>query len=277
MKAEFHGRPRAASGSIRYDSFGGTVNYAGPGLTLDTRLQQNPTTYLTAKGYVPAALFKGTSTAAERAAAHGAPVAAGDRIDLHVDSTPIDLGLVQGFTTALTNVTGTLQAKIDVTGSAADPHPTGAITLDKAAFTVEPTGVTYTNLQGKIDLQPDKVHIDNISVLDNHQSALSITGDLAIHELQVGGVELYVTADDFKVIDNKMGNVRVNSDLRDRRRAARAADRRRPRHLDRRSVNLDEILALTADSAYATQQTEYLDARPRRPTRRRQRRRRSTR
>ena len=43
----------------RYDSFGGTVNYAGAGVTVDTRLQQNPTTYLTAKGYVPTALFKG--------------------------------------------------------------------------------------------------------------------------------------------------------------------------------------------------------------------------
>ena len=173
-----HASPKAASSSTSYDSFGGTVRYAGPGLTLDTKLQQNPTTYLTAKGYVPVALFKGRTTAAERAAAHGAPVADGDRIDLHVESTPIDLGLVQGFTTALTKVTGTLQAKIDVTGSAADPHPTGVVTIDKAAFTVEPTGVSYTNLQGKIDLQPDKVHIDHISVLDNHQSALSITGDL---------------------------------------------------------------------------------------------------
>jgi autotransporter translocation and assembly factor TamB len=241
----------------RYDSLGGTVKYAGPGLTLDTKLQQNPTTYLTAKGYLPVALFKGTTTAAERTAAHGAPVAAGDRIDLHVESTPIDLGLVQGFTTALTKVTGTLQAKIDVTGSAADPHPTGEITVDKAAFTVAPTGVAYSNLQGKIELQPDKVHIDNLTVLDNHQSALSITGDLGIHELSVGGVELYVTTDDFKVIDNKMGNVRVNANIEI------AGELRAPRitgdaGISTGAVNLDDILALASDSAYSTQETEYL-------------------
>jgi len=69
-------------------------------------------------------------------------------------------------------------------------------------------------LQGRVDLQPDKIHIDHISVLDNHQSALSITGDLAIHERQLGGVAIDVTANDFKVIDNKMGNIRVDSDLR---------------------------------------------------------------
>ena len=39
------------------------------------------------------------------------------------------------------------------------------------------------NLDGRIDLQPDSVHIDEITVLDNHQKPLSITGDLAIHEL----------------------------------------------------------------------------------------------
>jgi autotransporter translocation and assembly factor TamB len=242
--------------TYRYDSFGGTANYAGSGVTLDTKLQQNPTTFLTAKGYVPTALFKG-GTGVDRAAAHGAPVAAGDRIDLHVESTPIDLGLVQGFTTTLTKVTGTLQAKIDVTGSAADPHPTGVITVDKAAFTVEPTGVSYTNLQGKIDLQPDKMHIDHISVLDNHQSSLSITGDLAIHELEVGGVELHVTANDFKVVENKLGNVRVNSSLEI------AGELRSPRiegdlGISTGQVTLDEVLALASDSAYATQQTEYL-------------------
>ena len=43
---------------FHYDTLGGTVNYAGPGLTLDARLQQNPTTWLDAKGYVPVAAFK---------------------------------------------------------------------------------------------------------------------------------------------------------------------------------------------------------------------------
>ena len=241
----------------RYDSLGGTVKYAGAGITLDAKLQQNPTTFLTAKGYVLTALFKGGATAAARAEAHGTPIAPGDRIDLHIEGTPIDLGLVQGFTTQLSKVTGTLQAKIDITGSAADPHPKGEITLAQAASTVAPTGVAYSNLQGKIELREDKVHIDNISVLDNHQSALSITGDLAIHELELAGVELFVNSNDFKVIDNKLGNVRVNANLE-------IAGELRPPRIDgdfgvsTGSVDLDQILALASDSAYATEQTEYL-------------------
>jgi len=205
---------------------------------------------------VPTALFKSGATDL-RDAAHGEPVAPEDRIDLHVDSSPIDLGLVQGFTTALTNVTGTMQAKIDVGGSAADPHPTGAVTLADGAFTVGATGVAYTHLKGTIDLQPDRVHIGNISVLDNHQAALSITGDLPVHERQLGGVLLYVTARDFKVIDDKLGNLRVRSDLEI------AGELRSPRvtgdlGVETGQINLDEIVALASDLAYSTKETDYL-------------------
>src|SRR4029077_8952498 len=114
----------------------------------------------------------------DAASMHGTNVDKGDRIDLHVESTPIDLGLVQGFTTELTNVTGTVQANLDIKGSAYDPHPTGDITIANGAFTVNPNGVAYTNLQGKIELQPDKVHVGSLSVADNHKSQLTISGDL---------------------------------------------------------------------------------------------------
>jgi uncharacterized protein involved in outer membrane biogenesis len=241
----------------RYDSFGGTIKYAGAGLTLDTKLQQNPTTSLTAKGYVPLALFNGRASTEERAAAHGAPAPAGENIDLKIESTPIDLGFISGLTPALTNVSGTVQANVHVIGSAADPHPTGSIVIDKGGFTVASTGGIYSNLRGTIDLQQDKVHIEHIVVLDNHQSSLSITGDLAVHERGVGGVELYVTANDFKVVDNKLGNVRVNSNLEI------AGELRSPRILgdfgvSTGQINLDQILALASDSAYSTEQTNYL-------------------
>jgi autotransporter translocation and assembly factor TamB len=241
---------------FRYDSFNGTMDYAGKGFTVDTRLQQNPTTYITAKGYMPVAALR-LASPEERAIAHDTVVPPEDRIDLHVESTPIDLGLVQGFTTALTNVKGTLQANVDVTGSAGDPHPNGTVSMANASFTVPETGGSYAHLQGRIDLQPDKVHIDNISVLDNHQSALSITGDLAVHEKQLGALLLNITARDFKVIDNKMGNLRIDSDVQ------LGGELRSPRiegglDVSSGSINIDEILARTADSAYATSQTEYL-------------------
>jgi hypothetical protein len=238
---------------FHYDSLGGTVKYAGAGVTLDTKLQQSPTTSLTAKGYVPTKLFTG----APSASAHDADTPAADRIDLHVESTPIDLGLVQGFTNAVTKVAGTLQANVDIGGTASDPHPTGTIALANGAFTVVDTGVPYTNLNGKIDLQADRIHIDNLAVLDNQKSALSVTGDLSMHEGAIGDVQLAITARDFKVVDSKDGNVRIDSDLQI------AGELDAPRvegdlaiHTGR--IDLDRILARLSDSAYATEQTQYL-------------------
>lgn len=224
---------------FHYDTFGGTVRYAGKGVVVDARLQQNPTTWIEAKGYAPIAAD-----------------ATRNQYDLHVDSSAIDLGLVQGFTTALTNVSGNVQAKVDVTGIAGDPRPSGQIAIERGAFTVEPTGVNYTGLEGRIDLQPDKVHIDQIRVVDNHQSPLSIAGDLAIKEHELGGVSIAINASDFKVIDNKSGNVRINSDLRI------AGELSAPRiegdlGVTTGQVNLDTILAQVGDSAYATKETEF--------------------
>jgi autotransporter translocation and assembly factor TamB len=241
---------------FHYDSFNGKVNYAGRGVSVDARLQQSPTTWITAKGYVPTTAMSAAKPNAPHAHRESSSVPPADRFDVHVDSSPIDLGLIQGFTNQLTGVKGTVQAKVDVTGAADDPHPTGAITLQNAAFTAAATGVTYTDIDGEIDLQPDRVHIASINVLDNQQNPLEISGDLAVHGTEVGGVEIYVNAADFKVIDNKMGNVRINSDLR------LTGQLNAPRLEGELGVNtgridLDPILAATGDSAYATKQTEY--------------------
>ena len=69
-------------------------------MTVDASLQQNPAASIRATGFVPATAFKAPEEAAEISGKAG-------EFDLRIESTPIDLGIVQGFTTALTNVTGT--------------------------------------------------------------------------------------------------------------------------------------------------------------------------
>jgi hypothetical protein len=237
----------------RFDSLGGTVNYEGRGLTLDTRLQQSESSWLEAKGYVPVAAFK---QAATPGAHQGAPAAKVDTFDLHIHSTPIELALVQGLTTALTNIRGTTQATIDITGAADDPHPSGVIIVDNAAFTIKPTGVTYTDLDGRIELEADRIHIADIEVLDNAKQPLSITGDLAIHERQLGGVNIDVTARNFEIIKNKMGDLRMDSDLRI------TGELLRPRvegelGVTSGVINLDPILAAVGGPAAPAAPTPY--------------------
>ena len=154
--------------NFQYDTFAGTVDYKGHGLTVDTKLQQNATQWLTAKGYVPRALFTpGESVVTPSSASHDLVVAPEDRVDLTIDSSPIDLGVIQGFNDMVTDVKGTLEAHLRVTGSVADPHPIGEISVRDGSMTVVPAGVAYKNIAGRIELQQDRVHIDQITVLDN--------------------------------------------------------------------------------------------------------------
>ena len=239
---------------FRYDTLGGTVDFQSEGLTIDTRLQQNASQWITAKGYLPASLFSSSKPQAHAAddAGHVEPATPAERVDLTIESSPLDLGLVQGFTTVVKDVRGTLEAHVHVTGSGEDPHPAGTLEIANGGMTVEPIGAVYSNIAGKIDLQPDRVHVEQITVLDNHQSALSVTGDLAVHARQLGGFQIWINADDFKIIDNKMGNVRVQSAI------SLSGQLRSPivqgyLGVTTGQVNLDEIIAAVGSSPYSTE------------------------
>ena len=239
---------------FRYDTLGGTIDYQSAGLTLDTRLQQNASQWITAKGYLPASLFSSTKTQGHEpdAAGHIEPATPAERVDVTIESSPLDLGLIQGFTTAVKDVRGTVEAHVHVTGSADDPHPDGTLQIADGGLTVAPTGGVYSNIAGKIDLQADRVHVEQITVLDNHQSALSITGDLAVHARQLGGFQIWINADDFKVIDNKMGNVRIQSAM------SLSGQLRSPivqgyLGVTTGEINLDQIIAIVGASPYSTE------------------------
>jgi autotransporter translocation and assembly factor TamB len=88
-------------------------------------------------------------------------------------------------------------------------------------------------------------------VLDNHDSALSFTGDLAVHAREVGDFHLWITAEDFKVIDNQLGNLRVQSAL-ELVGELRAPELRGDFGVSSGRLDLDEIMA-QIPSAYSTE------------------------
>ncbi|MGE0450410.1 MAG: translocation/assembly module TamB domain-containing protein [Vicinamibacterales bacterium] len=258
---DVRGEFQVAQGGFRefsYDTFGGTVAYDGAGLTLDTRLQQNATQWITASGYVPTALFSSAEAdpSAVTEGGHIPPASDADRVDLTIDSSTLDLGLIQGFTGALDDVAGTLETHVHVTGSARDPHPSGDIRIADGSLTVVPTGVAYSHINGTVELQPDRVHVEQITILDNHQSALSLTGDLGVHALEVGGFQIWINAEDFKVIDNDMGEIRIQSamSLQGRLRSPMVQGYL---GITTGDINLDEVIAAVASSPYSTEEAGY--------------------
>jgi autotransporter translocation and assembly factor TamB len=87
---------------------------------------------------------------------------------------------------------------------------------------------------------------------------LSVTGDLAVHAREVGDFHLWITADDFKLVDNELGNVRVQSAL-ELAGELRAPEIRGDFGVSTGRLDLDEILA-QIPSAYSTEPIAAPDA-----------------
>lgn len=228
--------------TFKFQSFTSKVAYTSTGITVDARLQQTPQNWLTVTGVAPMTLFKSQPGAR---AEHVAPTA-GDEVNLQVKSSPIDLGVIQGFTTAVTNVTGTVQANFAVQGAGSDPHLNGTIEIHNGAFGLPVAGMHYTGLDTTIRLTPDEVTIPKFVVLDNHGDPLTVQGNLAVHERAAGAFNVSITSDDFKLLDNELGKLGIDSNLKI------AGELRRPRiegdvKVASGRVEVDQILAMVAN------------------------------
>jgi autotransporter translocation and assembly factor TamB len=238
--------------NFKFMSFGGKVDYAGNGVNVDVRLDQDAQSWLTAKGFAPLSLFSPTP-----AAEAGRHIAArpGDEINLEVASSQIDLGAIQGFTSYLTNVTGTMQANVNITGSGEDPHLNGAIDVNNGAFTVPDLGMTYAALQAHVDLKPDAVTLTNFTVTDQDKHTMTAGGTLGVHEGAVGNVDVEVKSTDFHVINDKTGDVKLDTDVH------LTGSVRQPKlkgtvNIEPGFINVAEVIAQATNSPYSTTATE---------------------
>ena len=230
---------------FKYESLTADGTYSGQRIGVDARLVQKPGVELTAKGTLPMAALRSNSGGSRQ----HLEMARGEAIDLRIKSTEVELGIIQGFTNQVTNVTGTIQADVHVTGSAADPHLNGFVDLKNGGFGVVQGGVTYTGLNTRLDLEPDRVRVSKFQLVDDHGQSLTIQGELAIHEGQAGAVNITIDSNNFELIDNQLGELQVESRLK------LTGELRKPRlegqiRTDAARLEVDKILLLFSD-AYA--------------------------
>jgi translocation and assembly module TamB len=227
---------------FKYQSLTVDGSFQDDRIGIDAKLVQGPGVELTAKGTVPMSALR------SQPSAPGGHVATtpGDEIDLRVQSSQIQLGIVQGFTNQLTNVTGTLQADVKVSGSARDPHLAGYIDVQNGAFGVVQTGVGYTGLTTRVEFAGDRVRIPSLRVIDDDGHGLSISGELAVHERQAGAVNMSVQSDNFQLFHNELGQLNVQTRLK------LTGEIRKPRlegeiHTDNARIELDKVLLMFAN------------------------------
>jgi translocation and assembly module TamB len=186
---------------VAFESLTGKANYAGRAVDLDARLQENPSAVLTAVGLVPLPSGPGERSRTEA-------------FDLNVKSTTIDLGLFQAATTQVTALSGQMQADLHLGGTIASPALNGQLNVTNAGFSVPATGVIYKNAAAQLTFQGDHVAVDRFSVSDSDNSRLVAVGQLGFASYSLGPVNIQVSGQSFKLLDNQFGEIVVDADLR---------------------------------------------------------------
>ena len=190
-----------------YQSLVADVDYEGNRITLDATLQQAPGVAVTARGTLPTSAF-------QKGADEHVAETPEDAIDLRLQTAALNLGVIQGFTTAVSAVAGTLEADVRVTGSGRDPHLAGFVEIRDGAFAVPRFGTSYSGLDTRIDLEPDVVRVRRFEILDENGEQLAVAGELAVHARQIGAVNFTLDSENFEVIDNELGDIGVGTRLR---------------------------------------------------------------
>lgn len=162
----------------------------------ELRLDQAAGHWLEAKGTVPLNLFSGTGP--ERP------------VNLTVRSSPIDLGVIEGFTSAVAAVSGVLEVDVVAKGVSSDPHFEGFVQLTGAAFSVAATGASYKNGEVRIALAPDAIEIECFRLEDDKGDPLELTGTASTHELKLGEFGIELSANRFEILQNELGDVDLN-------------------------------------------------------------------
>ena len=227
---------------------GGRVNFDGTLAIVDFELVKDGVARLTARGVVPRTMFEGRS--AEHVAATPA-----DRLDVAIVSTPIDLALAEGLTSYVTKLGGQAQVDVRLTGSGRDPHVEGAVFLMDGTFVVPASGVTYANLDAVLTFEEERLIISEMGVETDNGDLLTVQGELGLSRQQARTVNLRMQGKDFRVLDNEMGVLDVNTDMTISGTLLSPVVEGQIAVSDAR-LQLDEILPRVAVNTYATQ-AEY--------------------
>ena len=229
---------------ISYQKLEGRVDYDARRLAVDLRLDQAPGVWLTATGTVPTALFN-----------RDLP---DQPLDVAIKSSAISLGLVEGVTDVIRNVSGEIRVDLRAIGTSHDPHLDGSVDIANAAFLATATGAKYKNGRAAVRLARERVTVETLHIEDDNGHPLEVRGSLATHELHVGDLEIEARAQRFEVMRNQLGRVAVDAALQIR------GQFESPRIAGDLSINtgeikVDEILQRTLFQPYSTEPTPIGD------------------
>jgi autotransporter translocation and assembly factor TamB len=218
-----------------FESLNATGKLAAHDLSFDATLVQSGTNQVKAAGHL----------------AVGGEENAPRPVDVTISSTPIDLGLGQLVTTSISKISGTAQIDLHVTGTTQAPSMDGTVRVDNGAFTLVGSGVSYKDATAELAFKGNRMTIDHLLLHDNDGHELTAQGGLDVLAAgQQRTFDVHVTSTKFHVLNNDLGTLQMNADLRFSGDIAAPKFTGRVR-LDSGRLQVDQILQRTTNNPYS--------------------------
>ena len=180
----------------------GRFAYTNGVLTSRLEAVQNGGVMATAQGSVPVNLAL-TGVTGDRFTGDGL------NVDIVADSLP--LTLLPEFVDVVSDVEGSAAGRFTIRGSLKRPQITGAVALAGATAKIDPLGVTVRDISGLVRMAGDTVVID--SLVGRSKGLIRLRGGLGIGNWRQPAFDLYLVADDARVMDNDKGELHLSAGL----------------------------------------------------------------
>ncbi|HEY0971458.1 MAG TPA: translocation/assembly module TamB domain-containing protein [Gemmatimonadales bacterium] len=182
----------AQIGDVRVASLGLTARYADERLAGRVVLSQEGTALLTADAELPVDLA--LQPRAQR------------RLDEAlrgtISSGRVDLSVLEGFTTAVRDASGSFTVNVALGGSLDRPLLEGGIAVADGSLSLPNLGIRVRDVQADVEFLGDSVAVRRLqaSSADERDSRLSLTGGVGLVEYSNPRFDLTLTARDFRAI-----------------------------------------------------------------------------
>jgi translocation and assembly module TamB len=121
---------------------------------------------------------------------------AANPLNLQIQALDVDLGILKSFSSAVIQSAGMLRLDVQLTGTLRQPQAQGSLVLRDGVLQLVATGERYNDLQVRLLLTGNRVHIEQLQV-GSRSGPLQLTGQLAYTSLGLEWVDLAVQAQQF--------------------------------------------------------------------------------
>jgi len=136
-----------------------------------------------------------------------------DSVQVQVNTEEFNLALFNSYVDEelIRDLSGIVEGDVSVFGTVDNLKTEGSLEITKGSFRAVEPGITLDQLNSSLTFQPDKITVDQFSVRSG-PGRLRGTGSVLIEDLKPGELDFNLSAQQFRIVNNREMNALVNMD-----------------------------------------------------------------